>query len=113
MKTIRSRNNYDTNGYEIDLIKNLKLIKTKLQTERWIESWNKDESKVKMGLDNINEWDEKDRMSVSIMLMMQDTFAMVNEMVKNNDCYVATKVSRTLMKLGGKVFQGISNLVTS
>ena len=46
VKIIESRSNYDTNGYEIDLIKNLELIKNKLQTEGWIERWN--ELKLKL-----------------------------------------------------------------
>ena len=46
VKIIESWSNYDTNGYEIDLIKNLELIKNKLQTEGWIERWN--ELKLKL-----------------------------------------------------------------
>ena len=49
IKTIESRSDYDMNDDDLkwfDLIKNLKLIKTKLQTEGWIESWNKDESSL-------------------------------------------------------------------
>ena len=94
-----SRSNHDTNGYEMKLIKNLKVIKNELQTNRWIENESVDD------MDQIEEF-----MMLDVML---ETSKLVIDMVEKNDCYVATKVSRTLMKLGGKVFQGIANLVTS
>ena len=103
VKTIESRSNYDTKGYEINLIKNLKLIKNKLQTERWIEKWNEDELKRKM-----NSGDGKGRSITAQMVLVS---GIVKEMIKHNDCYDATKVSRTLLKLAGKVFQGISKIM--
>ena len=104
LKTIASRSNYDTNGYEIDLIKNLKLIKNKLQTERWIERWNEDELKWKMT--------SGDRiLTFSMIDEINFVGGIVKKMIKHNDCYAATKVSRTLLKLAGKVFQGISKLM--
>ena len=105
VKIIESRSNYDTNGYEMDLINNLKLIKNELQTERWIEEWNKEELLFKMYMaTKIVEWQ-------SMRSNMMKTLEIVEEMVENNDCYIATKVSRTLLKLAGKVFQGISKLM--
>ena len=103
LSTIASRTNYDTNSYVIDLIKNLKLIKNKLQTERWIERWNEDELKRKMNSDY--------RIPRSIITQIDLVSGLVIEMIDNNDCYVATKVSRTLLKIAGKVFQGISKLI--
>ena len=123
MKTIRSRNNYDTNGYEIDLIKNLKLIKNKLQTERWIEEWNEEELLHKWYslnmMDEIIEykwkfWDLEnldEMIGQSLGTKIIETFEIREEMVENNDCYTATKVSRILLNLGGKIFQGITNLM--
>ena len=105
VKIIESRSNYDTNGYEMDLINNLKLIKNELQTERWIEEWNKEELLFKMYMaTKIVEWQ-------SMRSNMMKTLEIVEEMVENNDCYIATKVSRTFLKLGGKIFQGIANLM--
>ena len=105
VKTIESRSSYDTHGYEIDLINNLKLIKNELQTERWIEEWNKEELLFKMYMaTKIEEWQ-------SMRSNMMKTLEIVEEMVENNDCYIATKVSRTFLKLGGKIFQGIANLM--
>ena len=45
--------------------------------------------------------------------LMLDTYELLIEMVENNDCYVATKVSRTLLRYDGKIFQGTANLITA
>ena len=92
IKTLESRSNYDKNGYEIVLIKNLKLIKNKLDNERWM---NLDESMRKIVHD-----------TYQIFKTLFD-----GEMIKENDCYLATKMSRTFLKLVGKHFQGITNLM--
>ena len=94
---MESRSNYDTNGYEMKLIKNLKVIKNELQMNRWIENESMD--------------DMKQNDQLMMPNVMYDTGILVKEMVEKNDCYVATKVSRTFVKLIGKLFQGISNLI--
>ena len=117
MKVIASRSNNDRNDYDIDLIKNLNLIKTKLQREKWIENWNDDDLDLngKMDLDEMIEYNRKrhfdEIVEQSIRGQMIDTYKIVEEMVENNDCYVVTKVSRTVLKLVGKAFQGIAELI--
>ena len=92
-----SRSNNDKNGYEMKLIKNLKFIKNELQTNRWIENESLDD------MDQIEEF--------MILDVMLEISKLVIDRVEKNDCYVATKVSRTLLKLVGKLFQGIANLI--
>ena len=96
VKIIASRDFKDTNGYEIDLINNLKLLKNKMQKETW------------MDFDDlmIDEKSMKDE-------LMLDTYELLIEMVENNDCYVATKVSRTLLRYDGKIFQGTAKMMTA
>ena len=97
VKTIESRSKYDTNGYEIDLIENLKLIKNKLQMER-------------LNVEEIlsNELSNEILKTCEI----SNTYDIVAEMRENNDCFIATKVSRAILKLVGKLFQGIANLMS-
>ena len=42
---------------------------------------------------------------------MFDTYELLNEKIEYNECYVVTKVSQTLLKLVGRAFQGIANLM--
>ena len=102
LNTIESRIIY-VEGEEIDLLKNLELIKNKVQTERWIERCYEDELERNM---NSDEWIPR-----SILPQMALVNWILEDMVENKDCYVATKVSRTFLKLVGKVFQGIANLM--
>ena len=92
-----SRSNYDTNGYEMKLIKNLKFIKNELQTNRWIEN------------ESLDDMEQNNELMMSTVMLA--TGVLVKDMLEKNDCYVATKVSRTLLKLVGKLFQGIANLI--
>ena len=92
VKIIDSRSTYNENGYEIDLLKNLNLIKNELQKERW------------------NNFDETIEVWMTLKKMF-DTNELLNEMIEYRDCYVVTKVSQTLLKLVGRAFQGIANLM--
>ena len=92
VKIIDSRSTYNENGYEIDLLKNLNLIKNELQKERW------------------NNFDETIEVWMTLKTMF-DTYELLNEKIEYNDCYVVTKVSQTLLKLVGRAFQGIANLM--
>ena len=97
VKTIESRSNYDANGYETDLIKNLKAIKNELQTNTWI------------GNESMDDMQQNNQLMMPTVMLQ--TGILVKEMLEKNDCYVATKVSRALLKLVGKLFQGIANLI--
>ena len=92
-----SRSNHDTNGYEMKLIKNLKFIKNELQTNRWIEN------------ESLDDMEQNNELTMSTVMLA--TGVLVKDMLEKNDCYVATKVSRTLLKLVGKLFQGIANFI--
>jgi len=102
VKTIESRIDnawwwqwWQRSNYRI-LIKNLKDIKNKLQTKRWIERWNEDDLKMKKRWGSPREW---------MTTKMLGAYQIVKQMVNYNDCSVATRVSRTLLKLIGKHFQ--------
>ena len=92
-----SRSNNDKDGYEMILIKNLKFIKNELQTNRWIEN------------ESLDDMEQNNELMMSTVMLA--TGVLVKDMLEKNDCYVATKVSRTLLKLVGKLFQGIANLI--
>ena len=92
VKTIGSRSTYEKNGYEINLMKNLNLIKNELQKERW------------------NKFDETIEQSMTLKTMF-DTNELLNEVRENNDCHVVTKVSRTLLRMVGRAAQGTANLM--
>ena len=42
---------------------------------------------------------------------LMEIYELLHEMMEQNDCYLATKVYRVLIKLFGKTFQGIANLM--
>lgn len=113
LKTIESRSNLDNldDGWEwseyINLLQNLEFIKEKLRDERWMLENLKKEEKFQYP----EEYSEYSLFRIEFAKIMETADELVAEMVKNNDCDVATKVSRTLMKLAGKAFQGIVNLM--
>ena len=118
VKTIESRSNNAISENDIDLIENLKHIKNKVKSERWIEKWNEEELLSKMSgreklewLFSIKDSDERaelDELSIRGQMLISSTI--VEKMV-DNDCYVATKVSRALLSLVGKAFQGTAKLI--
>ena len=40
-------------------------------------------------------------------------YNLLEEEIKQNNCYLATKVNRVLVKLLGKCFQGIASLISA
>ena len=90
---MESRSNYELNGYETKLIKNLNVIKNELQTNRWIEN------------ESMN--DMKQNTQLMMPQVMHGLGTHVIQMLEKNDCHVATKLSRSILKLVGKLFQGI------
>ena len=57
----------------------------------------------------MDDMEQNNEMMMSTVMLA--TGVLVKDMLEKNDCYVATKVSRTLLKLVGKLFQGIANLI--
>ena len=118
VNTIESRSNNAISENDIDLIENLKHIKNKVKSERWIEKWNEEELLSKMSgreklewLFSIKDSDERaelDELSIRGQMLI---CSMIVEKMADNDCYVATKVSRALLSLVGKAFQGTAKLI--
>ena len=120
VNTIESRSNNAISENDIDLIENLKHIKNKVKSERWIEKWNEEELLSKMSRREKLEWlfsikdsDERaelDELSIWGQMLI---CSMIVEKMVDNDCYVATKVSRALLSLVGKAFQGTAKLINA
>ena len=80
-------------AYEIVLIKHLNLIKSEIK------------------ITSMEQMETALRNSEPMAYNFEAIYKALKEMIEQNECYLAIKVSRVLMEFFGKTFQGIANLM--